>query len=209
MRLFLLGAAALLLSGCGGEEYPVPAGEAFTTLSSVGTPPELYPLPGGLYEVGVRFESVPADNAVTWHFTHDGDDLAKIVAKVEPNGDQASTVSLEYVKGTAPDEKWRNGQTRKLLQTAVQQLVAESIDSKLEKRPFDKQLRNNVVATTTAASVGGMMQDASASMDKHIAEEKQSKKEAQARAEANPYARTRPSMDPTKPTTDLSKFNGG
>ena len=49
-------------------------------------------------------------------------------------------------------------------------------------------------------SVGGMMQDASASLDKHIAEEKQSKKEAQARAEANPYAKTKPSMD-------LSKFN--
>ena len=209
MRLFLLGAAALLLSGCGGEEYPVAAGEAFTILTSVGTPPELYPLPGGLYEVGVRFESVPADNAVTWHFSHDGDDLAKMVAKVEPNGDQASIVRLEYVKGTAPDEKWRNAQTRKLLQTGIQQLVAEAIDSKLEKRPFDKQLRNTVVANTTAASVGGMMQDANASLDKAIAEEKQREKEAKARAEANPYMKTRPTMDPSKPTTDLSKFNGG
>ncbi len=59
MRLFLLGAAALLLSGCGGEEYPVPAGEAFTTLSSVGTPPELYPLPGGLLIFAYRVLSWP------------------------------------------------------------------------------------------------------------------------------------------------------
>jgi hypothetical protein len=200
MRLIVLGAAALLLSGCGGEEYPVPAGEAFTTLSGVGTPDELYPLPGGLYEVGLRFESVPADNSVQWHFSHEGDDLARLVAKVEPNGDTASKVSVNYVEGTAPDENWRNGQARKLIQTAVQQLVVEAIDSKLEKRPFDKQLLGNVRATTAAMSVGGMMQDASASLDKHIAEEKQSRKEAQARAEANPYAKTKPSMD-------LSKFN--
>ena len=207
MRLMFLGAAALLLIGCGGEEYPVPAGQAFTALSGVGTPEGLYPLPGGLYDVGVRFESVPADNAVQWHFSHEGDDLARIVAKVEPNGDAASTVSINYVEGTAPDENWRNGQARQLIQTGVQQLVAEAIDSKLENRPFDKQLRANVAATTTALSVGGMMQDASASMDQAIAEEKQSKKEAEARAEANPYAKTRPTMDTSKPTTDLSKFN--
>lgn len=197
----------MLLSGCGGEDYPVPAGQAFTTLSGVGTPAELYPLPGGLYEVGVRFESVPADNAVQWHFSHDGDDLARLVAKVESNGETASKVSVDYVEGTAPDGIWRNGEARKLIQTAVQQLVVEAIDSKLENRQFDKQLLANVTATTTAMSVGGMMQDASASMDKHIAEEKQSKKEAEARAEANPYAKTRPTMDTSKPTTDLSNFN--
>ena len=71
MRLILLGASALLLAGCGGEEYPVPASEAFATLSGVGKPAELFPLPGGLYDVAVNFEAVGADQAVKWHFSHD------------------------------------------------------------------------------------------------------------------------------------------
>ncbi len=199
MRLIMVGAAALLLSGCGGEEYPVPASQAYTTLAGVGTPEGLYPLPGGLTDVAVRFEALPTENSVQWLFSHDGDDLARIVAKVAPSGDNASNVSVEYVEGSAPDEKWRNGQVRNL-QTAVQQLVVEAVDSKLDGRPFDMALRANVNATTSAMSAGSMMKDANSAMDKAIEEQKQSEREAEAASEANPYAKTQPTMD-------LNKFN--
>ena len=200
MRLMILGAAALLLGGCGGETYPVPASQAYATLAGVGTPEGLYPLPGGLYDVAVRFESLPTENSVQWLFSHEGDDLARIVAKVEPSGDSASNVSVEYVKGSAPDSKWRNGEVRKLLQTAVQQLVVEAVDSKLDNRPFDMALRANINATTTAMSAGSMMKDASSAMDKAMEEQEQRDRERQAEADANPHAKTQPTMD-------LSNYN--
>ena len=112
MRSILLGVSAVLLAGCGGgEDYPVPATEAFATLSSVGTPEGLYPLPVGVDEVSVNFESIPADNSVKWKFSHDGDDLATISARVEPWYN--SILSDRYVEGSR-GANWHNGQVRKL-----------------------------------------------------------------------------------------------
>ena len=200
MRSIVLGAAALLLAGCGGEEYPVPAGQAYTTLAGVGTPTGLYPMPVGLEEVGVRFESLPSQNAVQWHFSHDGDDLAQIIAKVEPSGDSASNISLQYVEGSAPDENWRNGQVRRLIKNEVKKLVVEAVDSKMENRAFDMALRANVSATTAAASVGAMMKDVDASLNAEIERREASERESETRAATNPHNATKPSMD-------LSKYN--
>ena len=80
MRKFLIVASALLVSACGGETYPVAPTEAFLTLSNIGNPPGTSTLPGGLSPVNVSFESVPADNSVQWKFTHEGDDIGRIVA---------------------------------------------------------------------------------------------------------------------------------
>lgn len=200
MRLIILGAAALLLGACGGEKYPVPASQAYTTLAGVGTPEGLYPLPGGLHDVAVRFEALPTDNAVQWLFSHDGDDLARIVARVEPAGDNASNVSIEYVEGSAPDGNWRNREVRGLIRNAVQQLVVEAVDSKLDNRPFDMALRASINATTTAMSAGSMMKDANSAMDKAVEEQKQRERESRAQAEANPHTKTQPTMD-------LSNYN--
>jgi hypothetical protein len=200
MRLMILGAAALLLAGCGGEEYPVPAAEAYAKLAGVGTPEGLYPMPVGLEEVSVSFESLPSQNAVQWRFGHDGDDLAQIIAKVEPNGDKASIVSLQYVEGSAPDENWRNGKVRRLLRNEVQRLVVEAVDSKMENRAFDAALRADVSAKTAAASMGAIINDVSKSMDEEVARREQRDREDEARVATNPNNATKPSMD-------LSKYN--
>ncbi len=200
MRLILLGASALLLAGCGGEEYPVPASEAFATLSSVGTPAGLYPLPVGVHEVAVNFESIPADNSVKWNFSHEGDDIATIIARVEPNGDNSSNVTVNYAEGTAPDENWHNGQVRRLLRNQVQQLVVEAVDSKFEGRPFDSDLRASVSAATASASVGAMMKDIDASLDAEIERREQRERQKEYRVASNPNNATRPTMD-------LNKFN--
>lgn len=199
MRLILLGASALLLAGCNGEEYPVPASEAFATLSSVGKPAGLYPLPIGVHEVSVAFESIPSESSVKWKFRHAGDDLATIIARVDPNGDAASNVSYSFVEGTAPADKWRNGPVRNLLRNYVQQLVVEAVDSRFEHRPFNPELRASVTASTASASVSAMMKDVSASMDAHIAKQAQYERESEAQSAMNP-------RNATKPMTDLSKF---
>ena len=196
MRKMFVGVAALLLGACGGETYQVPPTEAFLTLSSMGSPPGMSSLPGALAPVSVDFESVPADNSVQWLFRHDGDDLARIVAQVTADGDTASTVTVGYVAGTAPDDKWRNGQARRLIQNQIQRLVIEQVDSTFDKRPFNEELAKDVRMQVTTASMTAMMDDVGASLDKHI----QAQKDRQNQASTSSYAAT-------KPSTDLSKYN--
>jgi hypothetical protein len=202
MRGLMIGLAALLLSGCGGssEVYPIPAGDAFRTLSSIGRPSGMNPLPGGLTPVSVRFEALPGDNLVQWLFTHDGDDIGRIVAKVEPKDDTSSNVTVNYVQGAAPDEHWRNGQARRLIQQEIHRLAVEAVDSKLENRPFDQNLRMDVIKSVTMNSIGSVMNDVSSSMDKMIKERKEREAASENAGSSNPYTATKPSMD-------LSKFN--
>jgi hypothetical protein len=200
MRLILLGAAALLLAGCGGEEYPVPATEAFDTLASVGTAHGLTPLPVGFEEVSVDFSSVPDENFVRWNFSHEGDDLGTIFAQVKPNGDNASIVTVSYADGTAPDEKWRNGKMRGLLKRQVQRLVVEAVDSKFERRPFDSDLRAQVSVETASATMGDLFKDVDKSLDAEIARRKERELESASREVA--YT----PEDASKPMTDLSKY---
>ncbi|HEY0087006.1 MAG TPA: hypothetical protein VGB65_14005 [Allosphingosinicella sp.] len=201
MRFILLGASALLLAGCGGEDYPVPASDAIDTLSSIGTPVGLSPLPIGMQAVEVDFSTVPEQGFVRWRFSHEGDDLGTIFAQVTPKGDTASNVRVSYADGTAPDEKWRNENIRGLLKRQVQQLVVEAVDAKFEKRPFDRKLRLRVDSETAAASMGALFKEIDASQAEFIANEKQRKREAESRRVAY-----RPE-DQSKPMTDLSQYN--
>ena len=201
MRALFLGLSALLLSACDSEEtYQVAPIEAFTALSGIGTPTGMSPLPGGLSPVSINVETVPADSSVQWLFSHDGDDLARIVARVTPDGDTASTVTVKYVEGGAPGEKWRNDQARRLIRDQVQRLVVEAVDSTLERRPYDEALRNDVRHQVTIASMGSIMNDVSASMDEEIKRRKERDEASKNRALSNPHSAT-------KPTTDLSKYN--
>ena len=201
MRALLVGIAALLLSACDSEEtYQIAPIEAFTALSGIGTPSGLSPLPGGLSPVSVNVESVPADNSVQWLFTHDGDDIARIVAQVTPDGKTASTVTVKYVEGAAPGDKWRNEQARRLIRDQVQRLVVEAVDSTLERRPYNKALTNEVRRQVTTASMGSIFDDVSASMDEEIKRRKEREDSYKNRAPSNPHSAT-------KPSTDLSKYN--
>ena len=197
MRKMILGIAALLLSACGGTTYQVPAGEAFSSLSSIGTTPGMSPLPGGLEPVNASFESVEGDNAVKWHFTHDGEDIGQIVAQVAPNGATASTVTVWYIEGSAPDDHWRNTEARRLIKGQIQRLVVEAVDSTLTSRPFDAELKKDVVMQVSMSSIGSMMNDVSKSMDEAAAEFDRRDEEARV---AHQAAEAR---SVGKPTTDL------
>ena len=196
MRKLIVCVAALLVSACGGETYQVAPTEAFLTLSNIGNPPGTSTLPGGLSAMNVSFESVPADNSVQWKFTHDGDDVGRIFAVVTPDGDAASNIRVGYMDGSAPDDKWRNGQARRLIRDQLQRLFVEHVDATFEKREFNQGLKNDVVMQVTTASMGAIMKDVSASLDAHVKREKEAKNQSN----ANPYTAT-------KPSTDLSKYN--
>ena len=122
-KTVLLCTAAFSLTACGGEKYAVPASEAYQTLSSVGTPTGVSPLPGGISGVSVSFDTLPSDSQARWRFSHNGSDLGAIIATVAPSGDKASTVSLSYVDGTAPDSEWNNSRVRGMIKTSMKTLI--------------------------------------------------------------------------------------
>jgi len=199
MRKVIISMAALLLSACGGQDYPMTASEAFNSLSSIGTTPGMDSLPGGLNPINASFESIPGDNAVVWKFTHDGEDIGRIIAKVDPNG-STSTVNVYYVDGTAPGDHWRNDAARRLIKGQIQRLAVEAVDAKLTNRPFNQDLKRDVDMQVTMASVGSIMEDASKSMDEAVARFDQHDKEreiSQAQSQANREARAvgKPTMD--------------
>jgi hypothetical protein len=199
LKKIMLATAALCLTACGGEKYPVPATEAYATLSSVGTPTGVSPLPAAFSGVSVSFDSLPSDSQVRWRFSHNGSDIGAIVAKVDPSGDKASVVSLSYVDGTAPDGEWNNKQVRTMIKTGMKPLIAEAIDSRFDGRPFDMELYRQINLTLVQTNIGGMMKDASSAMDEAVAKQKEERAQSAARGN-NPY-------DATKPSVDLSKTN--
>ena len=164
MPKFMIGIVALLLSACGAETYPVAASEAYEGISSLGSD-TLEPLPGGLAPVDVSFESSPADNAVQWKFSHENDDIATIVAKIDPKGDSASDVTVYYAEGTAPSGNWRNSEARALIKGQIMRLVNDAVDARILKRPIDQELRKDVIAQVSLSSIGSMMEDVGTSMD--------------------------------------------
>jgi hypothetical protein len=209
MRRTIIGLAAFLLASCGGDEvYPVPSAQAYVELSSIGTPPAMDPLPGGLSPVSVSFEVIPGENSVQWLFTHEGDDIGRIVARVTPHGAASSSVTVTYVNGTAPDGNWRNGQARQLIENQVQKLVVEAVDSSLENRSFDDNLRKQVAMDVATSSVGGMLSDISSSADEVAAGEKERERQQEGASSASSDVAINPD-DASKPTTDLSKFDNG
>jgi hypothetical protein len=206
----ILGLAALLLASCGGggEVYPVSSKQAYLELSSIGTPSAMDPLPGGLSPVSVTFEAIPGENSVQWSFTHEGDDIGRIVATVTPDGTASSNVTVAYVNGTAPDGNWRNAQARQLIEKQVQKLVLEAVDSTLENRSFDDNLRKQVALDVATSSVGGMLSDISSSANEVAAAEKEREQEQESASSVSSDVTISPD-DATKPTTDLSKFDNG
>lgn len=201
MRKYLIGIAALLLSACGAKTYPVAASEAYESISSLGSD-TLEPLPGGLDPVDVSFESSPADNAVQWKFTHENDDIATIVAKIDPKGDNASDVMVYYAEGTAPRSNWRNGEARALIKGQIIRLVNDAVEAKILKRPIDQELRKDVYAQVAMSSIGSVMQDVSASMDNAVAEFDKQDREREASKAASAAREAQAAVG--KPMTDLS-----
>ncbi|WP_308514566.1 hypothetical protein [Sphingomonas flavescens] len=198
MRKTFIGIAALLLSACGGTTYEVAPVQAFEALSSIGTAPGMDSLPGGLNPVHASFESIPGDNAVVWQFTHEGEDIGRIIAKIDPKGDNASVVNVYYVDGTAPGDHWRNDDARRLIKNQIQRLAAEAVDAKLTGRPFDEALKKDVQTQVTMSSAGAMMNDANARMDEAAASFHQADEEARISRQSSE------SYSVGKPATDLS-----
>lgn len=158
-------------------------------------------MPAMLREVNVAFESLPGGRSVQWIFFLKGNELGKLVATVEPDGESASTLQLDYVEGAAPASRL-NSDVRSQLKGNVRQLLLESIDSTLERRPFNMALRGQIEANITSAMVGSAFQGVSDKLDAEIAAGKWNSDSAPADDSPQPNPN-----DAVQPSTDLSRFN--
>lgn len=202
-RMTILGAAALVLVGCGKGEYPMPAAEATSMLASLGYSTDLATMPAALAKVQVSFESLPDGQSVQWSFRRGRDDLGRIVATVEPSGDAASKVKVDYVEGT-DHGGGTAGRIRKQLQVNLRPLFVEAVDSTLDRRPFDTAVRAKVDANLVEGLGPTMFSGVDASLDAEVAKRDRRDSERSNRASS----REVPSpQSATQPTTDLSRFN--
>lgn len=204
IRLPLLGAAALLLSSCGSEEYPMSAAQAGSMLSSLGYSPVLATMPNAIAKVQVNFETLSDGQSVQWSFRRGRDDLGKIVATVLSSGDAASTVKVDYREGEDRGGGTA-GRLRMQLKTNLRPLFVEAVDSTLDGRPFDETVRAKVDAALTEGLGPTMFSGVDASLDAEVA-----RRDGRESDRASQRANNRQAPPPaaaTRPSSDLSRFN--
>ena len=204
VRLTLLGAAALMLAACGGDEYPMPAAQAASTLASLGYSPVLATMPPALGKVQVGFEALSDGQSVQWSFRRGRDDLGRIVATVEPSGEAASKVKVDYVEGS-DHGGGTAGRLRQQLKINLRPLFVEAVDSTLDGRPFDEAVRAKV-DTALAEGLGPtMFSGVDESLDAEVARrDKNDSDSANRRANSR---RTPPPQAATQASSDLSRFS--
>ncbi|MEO7410064.1 MAG: hypothetical protein ABIU10_01910 [Sphingomicrobium sp.] len=205
LRMTFLFAAALLLSSCGSEEYPMPAAQATSLLSSLGYSPTLSTMPVAIAKVQVGFESMPDGQSVKWSFRRGRDDLGMIVATVMPSGDTASSVKVDYMEGK-DHGGGTAGRLRMQLKTNLKPLFVEAVDSTLDGRPFDEAVRAKVEAALTEGLGPTMFSGVDASLDAEVARRREREPNGPSRR-FDGSRKSSPSQSPTQPTSDLSRFN--
>ena len=204
-RSIMLGAAALLLSSCGSQEYPMPAAQATSMLASLGYSPALSTMPAALDKVQVSFESLPDGQSVQWSFRKGRDDLGRIVATVEPSGDTASKVKVDYVEGS-DHGGGTAGRIRKQLQVNLRPLFVEAVDSTLDSRPFDEAVRAEVETALNDGLGPTTFSGVDASLDAEVKRRREREPNGPSRR-FDGSRKSSPSQSPAGPTSDLSRFS--
>ena len=205
LRMTFLCAAALLLTSCGSEEYPMPAAQATSMLSSLGYSPTLSTMPAALGSMQVGFETMPDGKSVQWSFRRGRDDLGHITATVEPKGDTASTVKVDYAEGE-DHGGGSAGRIRMQLKNNLKPLFVEAIDSTLDGRPFDEAVRSKVETALAEGLSPTMFSGVDASLDEEVARRREREPNGPSRR-FDGSRKSSPSQSPGQPTTDLSRFS--
>ena len=204
MRVALLSIIAVALAGCGGakESYEVPVSDAWSKVSGAAYAAAGFGVPSGLLGADVRasFESFPGERTGYWKFTRAGKELGRLNVAVEGD-DSSSSVSYSYAGG---DVAAADQQAEKLVRQYAQPLIVEAIDSTIEGRARDEQMKRHADAQSTTAMMGQLFADVDKSMQgavKRFDEQERDRKRRNANAAVN-KART----NATRPTTNLSGY---
>ena len=205
MRIALLSIFALTLAGCGGakESYEVPVSDAWAKVSGAAYAAASFGVPVGLQGADVRasFESFPGERTGYWKFSRKGKELGRLNLVVD--GDvESSSLSYSYATGDVAAEDER---AEKLVRQYAQPLIVEAIDSTIEGRARDEQLRRHADAQTTTAMMGQFFNDVDKSMNEAVANFDEQER-ARKRSKANTAVREA-RTNATKPMVSLGGSN--
>ena len=160
-------------------------------------------MPTALGKVQVGFESLPDGQSVQWSFRRGHDDLGHITATVEPSGETASIVKVDYAEGE-DHGGGTAGRIRMQLKNNLKPLFVEAVDSTLDGRPFDEAVRAKVDAALTEGLGPTMFSGVDASLDAEVARRGKSESRPHRPFDGSSKA---PPARPGQPATDLSRFS--
>ncbi len=187
-----------------GEVYELSYDEAFAELSSMPLPAEVTQL--SLRSVGSKVEVRTEGSVIAWHFMADGMETGRFTATLSREGDDRTRVIADFVPGaTEPEGLLRISDTT-LMRKMAAAALAEQVDSRLERRPFEQSgfmqraaehLQNNPEQLEEySQAVGQTMID--------LYDQASTTAEA---SSVQPYHQPvgKPSPEATRPSLDLSK----
>ncbi len=214
--VFLAGAAAIIAGGVylhgplrNGETYDRSIDDAYETVRAMPLPPlfarMVENVPGG----DVRMEYADRQS-ISWHFTAKGREGAVFrveFAPVETPGKVYVSTSYENLDESALlyDGSDRLMSDPELFEQMARVSLREQVDARLERRPFDKKLTQDVLAGWTMKNMGNIQREVGAQMNEVADTFKQADEEARLsrqRAEAARFSSAKP-MNDARPTSPL------
>ncbi len=144
MKPFLLFSAlsALALGACSaapaGTVYDMPVSHVYETIARTNVPESLRKSMRGTPGADIRISRV-TNQSVTWQITEYGHELARFVARVEPEGENGTRVTVDFV-GNEDGKFKKTGMqlnNSSLLTRMVRATMEEQIAAKLQGRGYD------------------------------------------------------------------------
>jgi hypothetical protein len=140
MRNWLIGAAALLLAGCGGREnnvYAIGAHDAYQRLLHSELPELVMARQCGIL-IHPRTEGI-TDRSVTWRVYSSGREMVNFTATLTPLGDGRTRAEISIGRNSAGHEAYDGSlfYTRPAFNQPLRPAVEEQVAALLEGRSFD------------------------------------------------------------------------
>ncbi len=141
--MLLAALSALALAACSagtaGTVYDMPVSHVYETIARTNVPESLRKSMRGTPGSDIRISRV-TNQSVTWKLTEYGHELARFVARVEPEGENGTRVTVDFV-GNEDGKFKKTGMKLNdsaLLTRMVRATMEEQIACKLEGRGYDE-----------------------------------------------------------------------
>lgn len=180
------------------ETYPRPAAEAAYVLETLQLPQAVTGMMSSVPKASTTREFIPG-KSISWSFHARGGQVARFIAEMDPVDETHTRISSSLKM---------MGDSEKLMQTEYMPMakqfsvvgrvaMREQLDSRMEKRPFNKEIVTKAMAGYAMANMGEIQQSVSASMDKAV---KMQDDRAASRASGVSFVPGQPMIDPGAPS---------
>jgi hypothetical protein len=221
--LIFTSLCALALSACSsgtaGTVYDMPVSHVYETIARTNVPDSLRKSMRGTPGTDIVVSRV-TNQSVTWKLTEYGHELARFVARVEPEGSDGTRVTVDFVG--KEDGKFKQAGMRlndsSLLTRMVRATMEEQIAAKLEGRGYDDRQVAAKMAAYAIANIDSLekeveeFSEAGSAAEDEFRRERISGEPAEARISNNrpmvstkPMVSTRPAVS-NQPMVDNQRY---